>query len=107
MSSEIEEGGVEETTEEVKTVEEEIEEEPPVYDVTKPEMLEIMLEVTDTLDKVVSGQISLEEAKRELQLARSGLDRLIKEDVVTKKKGKGRKQKKQKRGGSKKGGKSG
>lgn len=107
MSSEIEEGGAESTAAETSAPEESSEEELPIYDVTKPEMLEIMLTVTDILDKAVKGEIPIEQAKRDLQAAKGSLKKLAEGKIVTKKAKKGgtRVKGEKKKGGKKKGGK--
>jgi len=71
-----------EAPEEAPAVEEERKEEEEEeifeYDISSPELLEVMLDVTDVLERVAKGELTLSAAKAEYQLAVSKLEDVAK-----------------------------
>ncbi|MCS7107013.1 MAG: hypothetical protein NZ902_02785 [Acidilobaceae archaeon] len=83
--SEIEEEGTQENVE-LEKVEAPVEEEAVLYDVSRPELIDMMLDVVEIYDQAIEGKMSIEDARARTEEVESRLKKMLHDGLVVKKK---------------------
>ncbi|MEN3000034.1 MAG: hypothetical protein ABDH61_05620 [Acidilobaceae archaeon] len=83
--SEVEEEGVQESVE-VERIETPVEEETVLYDASRPELLDVMLDVVEIYDQAAEGKVSVEDARARTEEVEKRLRNMLRQGLVVKKK---------------------